>query len=205
MASKTKKQKYIEMYVAGIVLDPKSNSPIVVLKNDELAKCLPIWIGVSEATSIASSIKGLESDRPLSHDLFKNYLLKKESFISRVYINELINNTFYSSIVFVDKSGDEFSLDSRPSDAISLALRFSAVILVEEEVYKSAAVELVDEEDLLSSDREDEIFADFEDVKSDNKPGESLQNKVANLEELDKEELLEILETMSPEDFKYKM
>ncbi|PID40642.1 MAG: hypothetical protein CR984_02180 [Proteobacteria bacterium] len=123
--------------IAGLAMDPASNTPIILLKTEEGEQTLPIWIGLLEATSIASALQGIPFDRPMTHDLFKNLTRMLNVQISRIDICDLKDNTFYAEIHF-DSEKRSFTMDARPSDAIALALRCKAPIFVDERVMKKS-------------------------------------------------------------------
>jgi bifunctional DNase/RNase len=126
----------IEMFVGGLVLDPATQAPIVVLKDEAGDTTLPIWIGIQEATSIASAIKQVQMARPLTHDLFYDLLHEVGVTVQRVVITELKESTYFAELVL--GQGDRvIVLDSRPSDAIAMALRASAPIYVAQTVLDS--------------------------------------------------------------------
>jgi len=132
----------LEMVVAGLVLDPASNSPIIILKDPEGSTCLPIWIGVPEASSIATALKNIEVPRPLTHDLLKDSLELLGAKVTRVSIVALRENTFFARIEIVQ--GEVLKeLDARPSDALALAIRCNAPIYVNEDVLIRAKATLV--------------------------------------------------------------
>jgi len=129
-------------------MDPTSNTPIILLKSEEDGRVIPIWIGLLEATSIASSIQNLKFDRPMTHDLFKNFTSMLDIDVPKVEVCDLKDNTFYARIYFSSREKN-FSMDARPSDAIAIALRFSAPIYVNDEVIakskqKDVKAEVVD-------------------------------------------------------------
>jgi len=133
-----------KMEIKGLLLDPISNTPVVVLKDAEEKFFLPIWIGVFEANAIALKIENVATSRPMTHDLFFNTLGDLKTRIDKVVINDLRENTFYARI-FLVREGESIEIDSRPSDALALALRFDAGIYVEEEVLeKSRKIEVED-------------------------------------------------------------
>ena len=119
--------------ITGMTMDPASNTPIIILKTDEGEHTVPIWIGLLEATSIASVLQNIRFDRPMTHDLFKNLVTQLNLGISKVEVCDLQDNTFYARIHF---EGPEtaFAMDARPSDAIALALRFEAPIYIDQKV-----------------------------------------------------------------------
>jgi uncharacterized protein len=119
--------------ISGLTMDPASNTPIIILKTEEGEQVVPIWIGLLEATSIASALQKIKYERPMTHDLFRNFVQETQMTIERVEVCDLRDNTFFARIYFV--SGDRsFDMDARPSDAIALALRFDAPIFVDENV-----------------------------------------------------------------------
>ncbi len=129
--------KAIKMTIHAITLDPQSNSPILILKEENGERTLPIWIGLLEATAIATEMEKLEFARPMTHDLAVNLLKAAGIRLVRIDITELKDNTYYAEITL--DTGDKLvRVDSRPSDAVALALRAEADIFVNEEVLKSA-------------------------------------------------------------------
>ena len=127
----------IEMKIKGLVVDPISKMPIVVLEDSHSERILPIWIGVFEANAIALSIENVPTPRPMTHDLLKNVLEKLDISIEKIVVNDVRNNTFYALIHFLHDA-TRIVIDSRPSDAIALALRMSSPIFVEDEVVRKA-------------------------------------------------------------------
>lgn len=132
--------KYIRMEVKGLMMDPTSNVPIVILRDADNTRFLPIWIGIFEANAIALQLEGIEPPRPMTHDLVIGLLEHLESTIVRVVVSALEKNTFFAQIV-LGTGGGESVVDSRPSDAIALALRARAPIYVAPEVLSKAAAE----------------------------------------------------------------
>ncbi len=127
----------IEMFVSGVAIDPTNNMPIIILKNSDKKRTLPIWIGISEASAIATKLVGLGSARPLTHDLIKSVIEVCRAKILEVTIDGFNENTFFAKIKI--KLGRKiFFIDSRPSDAIALALRSEVPILVDEKVIEQA-------------------------------------------------------------------
>lgn len=122
-----------EMTIASLAVDPDSQSPIIVLKSLEDGRTLLIWIGALEATSIVYALQGVAFERPLTHDLFKNFMDRITYTVKRVEISELENNTFFAKL-YVRSEDSEFFIDARPSDAIALAIRFNAPVFAEESV-----------------------------------------------------------------------
>ncbi len=127
----------IEMKVKGLVVDPISKMPIVVLEDPQNEKILPIWIGVFEANAIALTIENVPTPRPMTHDLIKNFLEKLGIAIEKIVVNDVRNNTFYA-LIHCRQDDRVLIIDSRPSDAIALALRVSSPIFVEDDVVRKA-------------------------------------------------------------------
>ncbi len=142
----------IEMKVAGITVDPFTNTPIVILKDMEEKEVLPIWIGLLEASSIATAIENIQTPRPMTHDLLKNILDGLGVKVLRIEVNDLKENTYYA-LLHLEVDGKRLVIDSRPSDAIAIAIRTNATILVEETVIKrSAKVEFAQKGDKVVTD-----------------------------------------------------
>lgn len=130
------------MIISGLTVDPLTNSPIVILKEVDGDKTLPIWIGLLEATAIASELEGIQFSRPMTHDLLKNILEMVDVKVVKVEICDLKNNTYYALIHFQYKD-KAMTIDARPSDALALSLRMDAPIYVAEEVIeKSKQIDL---------------------------------------------------------------
>ncbi len=125
--------------IAGLIMDPASNTPIIILKIVEDDRTIPIWIGLLEATSIASAIQNIEFDRPMTHDLFKNFTDILNINVSKVEVNDLKDNTYYATIHFASQE-KTFTMDSRPSDAIAIAVRLHAPIYVDDKVIQKSNV-----------------------------------------------------------------
>lgn len=129
-----------QMTIASLAVDPNSQTPIIVLKSLEDERPLLIWIGALEAASIVYALQGVSFERPLTHDLFRNFLERTAFTVTRVEICDLENNTFFAKIFF--RSGEtEFFMDARPSDAIAMAIRFNASIYSEENVIEKTRQE----------------------------------------------------------------
>ncbi len=147
---------WVEVKVKGIVVDPKANNPVVVLVDVAGQKALPIWIGVFEAEAISRGLEDVVTLRPMTHDLMKQILDTFQVSLDRVVICDLKENTFYASL-YLTVEGKELVVDSRPSDAIALAVRVKAPIYVSESVVESTrklgimASNVVEEEDELTS------------------------------------------------------
>jgi len=165
----------IEMKVTGLTIDPFSNMPIIVLKDLEEKSALPIWIGLIEASAIATELEKIQLSRPMTHDLMKNVLGVLRVEVEKVEISDLRDNTFFAQI-FLKSADQKHVIDSRPSDAIALALRTSAPIFVDKKVIeKSRNI----------------------DMKKAGKEGEQKAKE---------EKWAEILENLNPDQFgKYKM
>lgn len=127
----------VEMKVAGIVLDPYTNVPIVVLKDLEDKIAVPIWIGLVEASAIAMELEKIKIQRPLTHDLLKNILAELKTDVVKIEVTDLRDNTYYA-LIYLERAGEILTVDSRPSDAIALALRTSSPIFVDEKVIEKS-------------------------------------------------------------------
>jgi bifunctional DNase/RNase len=174
----TKREDTIQMSVGGLTLDPVTKTPIVILKDTENKLNLPIWIGLLEATAMATEIEGIKMARPMTHDLLKNILGEVGCSVESIEITELKENTYYA-MVHLKLPGRDLLIDSRPSDAIALALRTKSPIFVAKAVLEASSVLQQNEE--------------------------GKEGAVENVSNVSKEKWAEILEKMAPEDFKYKM
>lgn len=128
----------VEVQVVNVAIDLKTKMPVIVLQEKKGEKTLPIWIGLFEAQAIALALENIKPPRPLTHDLAKSLIEKLRGKVDRVVINDLRNNTFYARII-MRQNGENFQIDSRPSDAIALALRLKVPIFIEEMVLNKAA------------------------------------------------------------------
>ena len=128
---------FLEMKVRGLALDPLSNMPIIILKDEEDKRSLPIWVGIFEANAIALELEKIATPRPMTHDLIKNILETLEARVLKVVVTDLKENTFFA-VLHVQLGETEYTVDSRPSDAIALALRVAAPIYVDEDVVRKA-------------------------------------------------------------------
>jgi len=135
-------KKMIKMRVVGVTLDPVTNVPIIILKDSKDEKTLPIWIGIFEASAIALKLEGIHTPRPLTHDLLRSVIENLNAKVTRIVINDLKDNIFYAKI-FIRVGRKTIQVDSRPSDAIALALRTEAPIYVEEKVIEKLQKEEV--------------------------------------------------------------
>ena len=129
----------VEMKIRGLMMDPVTNMPIVILKDIDGNSVLPIWVGVYEANAIALEIEKVSTPRPMTHDLIKNLLMGLHTAVRKVVVSELRDDTFYA-LIWLEQDGQSISIDSRPSDALALALRLDCPIFVEEEVLKSSKI-----------------------------------------------------------------
>jgi bifunctional DNase/RNase len=127
----------LEVKIRGLMMDPVTNMPVVVLKEAQGTGILPIWVGVYEANAIALEIEKVQTPRPMTHDLLKNVLTGLDVRLHKVVVSELRDDTFYA-LIWMEREGQLISMDSRPSDALALALRLDCPIFVEEEVLKSS-------------------------------------------------------------------
>ncbi len=163
------------MSVGGLTLDPLTKTPIVVLKDRDNKLNLPIWIGLLEATAMATELEGIKMARPMTHDLLRNVLDELGATVECVEITDLRENTYFA-LIHLRINGESRTMDSRPSDAISLALRTKSPIYVNKRVIETSSV-------LHQADDSNET----------------------NLSNVSRDKWAEILEKMSPDDFKYKM
>lgn len=163
------------MSVGGLTLDPVTKTPIVILKDSDNKLNLPIWIGLLEATAIATELEGIRMARPMTHDLLRCIIDELGGALESIEITDLRENTYYA-VIHLRVGGEERTIDSRPSDAISLALRTKSPIYVAKRVLEASSVVQQIEE-----------------------------NADQNLSNVSRDKWGEILEKMAPEDFKYKM
>jgi hypothetical protein len=145
--------------IAGLTMDPASNTPIIILKSEKDDQAIPIWIGLLEATSIASALQNIKYERPMTHDLFKNFSDTLQISITKIEVCDLKDNTFYARIYFVSKDRS-FDIDARPSDAIALALRFDAPIYVEDSVMQKSKL-TDDKGELIDTSEEGKKWAEY--------------------------------------------
>lgn len=169
------REDFIEMRVGGLTLDPVTKTPIVILKDAENKLTLPIWIGLMEATAMATELEGIKMARPMTHDLLRCIIVELGGAIDSIEVTDLKDNTYYAAI-YVQAGDKKLTIDSRPSDAISLALRTKSPIFVAKKVLETSSVLQQNEE-----------------------------TQEQNLSNVSRDKWSEILEKMSPEDFKYKM
>jgi bifunctional DNase/RNase len=163
------------MTVGGLTLDPVTKTPIVILKDSDNKLNLPIWIGLLEATAMATELEGIKMARPMTHDLLRSVLGELGASVEAIEVTDLRDNTYYA-LIHVVIDGRRLAIDCRPSDAISLALRTKSPIYVAKKVLESSSV-----------------LQQMEDDKDQ------------NLSNVSRDKWAEILEKMAPDDFKYKM
>jgi uncharacterized protein len=129
----------VEMKIRGLMVDPSTNMPIVLLKDPQSEALLPIWVGLYEAQAIALEVEKAQTPRPLTHDLLKNLVYGLNAQVQRVVVTELKDDTFYA-VIWMEQNGEVVAMDSRPSDALALALRTDCPIFVDEDVLRAAKV-----------------------------------------------------------------
>src|SRR5437773_10614620 len=127
----------IEMTIKGLMVDPITNMPIVILRDKDGQRVLPIWVGIFEANAIALQIENIATPRPMTHDLLRNVIEDLKAKVQKIVVCDLKENTFYA-LIYLQVNGDVMAIDARPSDAIALALRARAPIFVEEKVIDNA-------------------------------------------------------------------
>jgi bifunctional DNase/RNase len=127
----------VEMKIRGLMMDPITNMPIVILKESCGGNVLPIWVGVYEANAIALEIEKVVTPRPMTHDLLKNVLVGLSAHVHKIVVTNIKDDTFYA-VIWLERDGTLISIDSRPSDALALALRIDCPIFVEDEVLKNS-------------------------------------------------------------------
>jgi uncharacterized protein len=175
-----RREDFILMIVGGLTLDPTTKMPIVVLKDPDNKLNLPIWIGPLEAASMATELEGIHPQRPMTHDLMRNVLGDLGATVEAVEVTELRENTYFARILVRTREGRDMEVDSRPSDAIAIALRTKSPIYVAKKVLE------------LSSELHEQA-------------AEPSNGADQNLASVSRDKWSEILERMSPDDFKYKM
>lgn len=127
----------VEMKIRGLMMDPATNMPIVVLKDAQGSAVLPIWVGVYEANAIALEIEKVQTPRPMTHDLLRNMLVGLDISVRKVVVSDLRDDTFYA-LIWIEREGHLMSIDARPSDALALALRVDCPIFVEDQVLRTS-------------------------------------------------------------------
>jgi len=175
-----RREDFILMIVGGLTLDPSTKMPIVVLKDPDNKLNLPIWIGPLEAASMATELEGIRPQRPMTHDLLRNLLGDLGATVEAIEVTELRENTYFARILIRTREGRDMEVDSRPSDAIAVALRTKSPIYVAKKVLE------------MSSELHEQAA----------EPGGGTDQNLAGVS---RDKWSEILERMSPDDFKYKM
>jgi bifunctional DNase/RNase len=172
----------VEVKVQSLGLDRTTNTPVVILQEQDGTRVLPIWIGPGEASAIAMELAGMKFSRPLTHDLFASVILGLGGSLQRVMITKVIDNTYYAELI-IQRNAEVISVDARPSDSIAIALRMAAAIYTTEDLLENTSIEITDasEHDFVAEPGED-------------KPSESATG-------LTPEQLREYLRRMNPEDF----
>jgi uncharacterized protein len=156
---------FVEMKVRGLALDPVSNMPIIILRDEEDKRSLPIWVGIFEANAIALELEKIPTPRPMTHDLIKNILETIEARLLKIVVTDLRENTFFAELHLQVGEG-EVTVDSRPSDAIALALRAGAPIYVDEEVVRKAkSLEVTKESEPVKADDPERLREWLENIK----------------------------------------
>jgi bifunctional DNase/RNase len=169
------REDFILMTVGGLTLDPVTKTPIVILRDPDNKLNLPIWIGLLEATSMATELEGIKMARPMTHDLLRTVLEELQAAVEWIEVTELKENTYFA-LIYVRIGDRQLQIDARPSDAISLALRTKSPIYVAKAVLEASSV-------LQQLD----------------------DSKEQDLSNVSRDKWADILEKMSPDDFKYKM
>jgi uncharacterized protein len=175
MGEAVNRENFILMTVGGLTLDPVTKTPIVILRDPDNKLNLPIWIGLLEATAMATELEGIKMARPMTHDLLRAILGEMGAVVEWVEVTDLKDNTYFA-LIYLRVDGRQFTIDARPSDAISLALRTKSPIYVAKKVLEASSVLQQMEE-----------------------------GKDQDLSNVSRDKWAEILEKMSPDDFKYKM
>jgi bifunctional DNase/RNase len=146
----------IEVKIRGLMMDPSSGTPIIILKDINSETMLPIWVGAYEANAIALEIEKIAPQRPMTHDLLRNIILEMGASVERIVVTELRDNTFFAMIIMKDRAGESVLIDARPSDAIALALRVDCPIFVNEEVIRASRNTVTSGEEEGASGAEEE-------------------------------------------------
>jgi bifunctional DNase/RNase len=146
----------IEVKIRGLMMDPSSGTPIIILKDVNSETMLPIWVGAYEANAIALEIEKITPQRPMTHDLLRNVITEMGASVERVVVTELRDNTFFAMIVMKNRAGESIMIDARPSDAIALALRTDCAMYVNEEVIRASrnTVSGAEEDEASASEEE---------------------------------------------------
>ena len=161
MKKTDKKEEYVEMKVTGLTIDPFTNMPIIIIKDLKEQNAIPIWIGLIEASAIATELEQIQLSRPMTHDLLKNLLEALEAKVNRIDICDLRDNTFFANI-HLTHNKKNFVIDSRPSDAIALSLRTNAPLFVAKSVVeKSRRIDLAKEGSKIEEKDKKEKWAEI--------------------------------------------
>ena len=156
---------FVEMKVRGLALDPVSNMPIIILRDEDDKRSLPIWVGIFEANAIALELEKIPTPRPMTHDLIKNILETIEARLLKIVVTDLRENTFFAELHLQVGEG-EVTVDSRPSDAIALALRAAAPIFVNEDVVRKAkSLEVTKDAEPVKADDPEKLREWLENIK----------------------------------------
>ena len=193
----------IEMFVGGLVLDPNTQAPVVILKDEKGDYALPIWIGIAEATSIASAIKQVTMARPLTHDLMRDVFDELGVRVERVVVTDLKDSTYFAELV-LSVGEKALIFDSRPSDAIAIALRASAPIYVTQQVLDQAKVTFSS----MLGGEPPAVEGGAKEPGETPEGGEPVEGEPPpenDFRVLDKDKWAELLEKLNPDDFKFKM
>lgn len=172
----------VEVKVQSLGLDRASNTPVVILQENEGERVLPIWIGPGEASAIAMELAGMKFPRPLTHDLFASVIVGMGGALKRVMITKVVESTFYAELI-IQRNGELISVDARPSDSIAIALRMSAAIYTTEDLLEDTSIEVTH-------------VADEEDFERPVDP-----DQAGGPGSLTPDQLREYLRSMNPEDF----
>lgn len=151
----------IEMFVTGIAIDVRNNHPLVILNDESKKRALPIWIGQAEAQAIARALEGFKPERPLTHDLMINIVESTGFKVHHIEINDLNENTYFSSLVIENAIGELIAIDSRPSDAIAISIRVDCPIYITEKVFDDGTIPTEIEEDSEDEEEDKEAFKNF--------------------------------------------
>jgi len=181
----------VEVRVQSLAIDRHNNSPVVILRELNGERVLPIWIGPSEATSIAMQLAHMQFERPLTHDLLCSVLKGLGGALQKVIITKVEDRTYYAELI-VRRNGEMFSLDARPSDSIAVALRVDARIYAEDALLEEATIEIADEESAPEKGAPD-FLSELSSMEAGDAPDQA--------KEMNAEELKEHLRRLNPEDF----
>ncbi len=151
----------IEMFVTGIAIDVRNNHPLVILNDSTKKRALPIWIGQAEAQAIARALENFKPERPLTHDLMISVVEATGFKIHHIEINDLNENTYFSSLILENAIGELISIDSRPSDAIALSIRVDCPVYVTKKVFEDGTIPTEIEEDEEEEEEDKEAFKNF--------------------------------------------